>query len=393
MSSNTKTPLLDSVTPTPPVKQRRSSRLTAADSITDYHVPSPERSKPFNNNYSTTNNIENRPTSSISIPNLQQHNTSSSNTSLENPIDPTLLVASSPRENHWPGRNIRCCYDKIWLGSGGHSVPITLILIIVPVTLFMIHVLGGNINTNALHVKIGEIAIYLCYGLSGALLASSVITLLLAATTEPGIIQRQPHWVVPIPPADPNNIARDYPFKYCHTCHIYRPHRAKHCSFCNNCVLVFDHHCPWTGNCVGLRNYHYFLWFVTSINLLCAFVTGICSTKFILQVIEVGSFGSAISSCPYAIGVGLFAFLVLVTTLPLWCYHIFTLLSRGETTNENLRSTYVNQINPFNKGFCSNFYVACCGTSSQPSLTIGWKEKLRKEHLYLKEMRRRGNGL
>lgn len=395
------TPLLGvsnphSTAPTTNPKIRRNSRLTVADSITDY-------------NSGTLNSepIHSRETKSISMP--QRHegtghvNSSSSSSppsssppssssSSDHYIDPNLLVASSPREDHWPGRNIRCCCDRVWMGSGGHSVPITLALTVVPVSFFMVFVLGDNINTNAFRAAVGETIIIACYGFTGALLSSSIITLLLAATTEPGIIPRQPRWKEPVPPSDALNLCSTFPFKYCHTCNIYRPHRAKHCSFCNNCVLVFDHHCPWTGNCVGLRNYHYFLWFVTTINLLCTFVTGVCVARFCLEVKERGSMGLAVSSCPYAVGVGIFAFLVLITTLPLWFYHILTLLPKGETTNENLRATYANDRNPFNKGFCSNFITAC-GTPSQPSMTIGWKTKLQEEHAFLKEMRRRGHGI
>jgi hypothetical protein len=31
---------------------------------------------------------------------------------------------------------------------------------------------------------------------------------------------------------------------YCKICDIWRPHRARHCKYCDNCVDIFDHHCP-----------------------------------------------------------------------------------------------------------------------------------------------------
>ena len=42
--------------------------------------------------------------------------------------------------------------------------------------------------------------------------------------------------------------------RWCHTCMLWRPPRASHCSHCGFCVREFDHHCGVVQNCIGERN-------------------------------------------------------------------------------------------------------------------------------------------
>lgn len=53
----------------------------------------------------------------------------------------------------------------------------------------------------------------------------------------------------------------------CHTCHIARPLRSKHCRVARKCVLMFDHFCPFVGNTVGLYNYKWFYLFLLTMTL------------------------------------------------------------------------------------------------------------------------------
>lgn len=50
----------------------------------------------------------------------------------------------------------------------------------------------------------------------------------------------------------------------CHSCHIQRPLRAKHCKVRRKCVMAFDHYCPYVGNAVGMYNYRYFFLYCLS---------------------------------------------------------------------------------------------------------------------------------
>ncbi|KAJ8390305.1 hypothetical protein AAFF_G00108740 [Aldrovandia affinis] len=68
--------------------------------------------------------------------------------------------------------------------------------------------------------------------------------------------------------------------RLCHTCHIVRPLRAKHCRVTNRCVEHFDHYCPYVYNAVGHRNRTYFLGFLSSMSVNCFMGVYLCVDWF-----------------------------------------------------------------------------------------------------------------
>jgi len=250
------------------------------------------------------------------------------------------------RWQRWPGRNAFLCDGRIILGSNYYCGIGTLIAIIVPFIAW-------------LTLVIDELPVYLLI-IASVFLIFCLVSFLLAAATDPGIIPRsQPGETAeyPIQPLDIDG----KPVKFCQTCRIYRPRRAKHCKFCDNCVEKFDHHCPWVGTCIGKRNYRYFIVFILNVTML----SGYICTNCVVSLAHKGSQSDGVTwwertwdaishNWLYSV-LSLFTFIVFTSVAGLLLYHC-NLIANAETTNEQIRGRYSQYPNPYDRGCLENFY-------------------------------------
>lgn len=163
----------------------------------------------------------------------------------------------------------------------------------------------------------------------------------------------------------------------CHSCHLAKPHRSKHCRVLNRCVLLFDHHCPFVGATIGLYNYKYFYLYLLSFTV-CELLLG---TTWILHMRE----GPGIANEKAVFTLGLYLSLYVFMTGGLLIYHT-QLIARNLTTNEHqngfryryLRDDSGHYFNPFDRGFRLNFMSRIM--PDKDSYIIGYmKKKDRKD--------------
>jgi hypothetical protein len=117
----------------------------------------------------------------------------------------------------------------------------------------------------------------------------------------------------------------------CHTCHVARPLRSKHCRVTRKCVLVFDHYCPFVDNTIGLYNYKFFYLFLMA-------MTAGTSSFIITLIMYMRRYNVYHTDSSTQWMTLLFGILVGLTVLPLggmWLYHT-QLLMVNLTTNEHM---------------------------------------------------------
>lgn len=137
-----------------------------------------------------------------------------------------------------------------------------------------------------------------------------------------------------------------FTMRWCDECKHYRPPRSHHCSVCEMCVEHFDHHCPWVDNCIGMKNYRYFVLFISS--LIIYIIVGFgCSIAAIVLMQE--SLVEVIMEFVLCILLVIFSIPIIILAV----FHLYLMII-GKTTFEQIKS---EDPSPYNRGFACNLYL------------------------------------
>lgn len=248
------------------------------------------------------------------------------------------------------GTNSLCCGGRLIMGGDRSYLYMSISLMTVPTFCFVVPSLLAESPYPMLGIP------------SLVMWAIMMSSFLVAACVDPGIIPRD------LNPVDTNPetvvISDGVVYKWCRTCYIYRPPRAKHCPVCDNCVDRFDHHCPWVGTCIGRRNYRFFFTFVNTTFVNAAY-TFACS---ILLLRRHDSVGEALAAGWHVLIALIISFIALPLVGSLAGYHIY-LVACNQTTNEDLNEVYAQEPNPFTMGCMANSFAVLC-SAQRPSRLV-----------------------
>ena len=154
-------------------------------------------------------------------------------------------------------------------------------------------------------------------------------------------------------------------YKICDTCYIIRPLRSTHCGICDNCIYRFDHHCPWIGTCVGKRNYPYFFFFLSLLNIFQLFTASVSIAHIVLKTKDNESNykeynkkqknGILVGEVIMSLYLLIYVILTMIFTTGLLFYHI-RLVKSNQTTKEELKKLFKNPFdNPYQRSGKQNF--------------------------------------
>ena len=264
-------------------------------------------------------------------------------------------------------RNKFCCNGRLMIGVDWYYFIFTNFLHFVPGIIFFIIVTQWLLpSSTEINNKNNKTLLFIL--IIFAYLLFFIVTYYMYRTsfTDPGYLPRG-NETTPLPhkQLQPNGS------KFCETCKIWRPPRAKHCRFCNQCVRKFDHHCPWLGTCVGHRNYKYFTLFIFNTTFYSAYISIISIIILIIyqQENNENKLWNIIKGRPYAFIIGIYAFFMCFSLLTLSCYHC-KLICNDETTNENYKARYQISKRISNKTWNQNCKLWFCPQRVPPSQII-----------------------